>query len=258
MRRTIFSLLFLFAPAIANAQSEEKQLDDVRFERYQFAVARERGHVYLDGGVTKHPISEQPKLLSLIETFDHVKFNTDHDFFAWARELRGTRTYTYDNVIFSDAQGLVTTKPLVLLPSDERSRVEPAWQAWLAQRDAEQQRVKQQQIAYETEQALYNAQQSALDKLVAANESAARSLAVASGETSVWEVEVVDSFESSNYLTNYFPGGIDFNVGSGFGSTAGNPKYIRAYGRSSSEAANQALATSPGYQIGSVRRIAGY
>ena len=231
MRRIIFGLLILFAQSLANAQTVETRSADVRFERHQFAVARHRGHVYLDGRVTKRPIGEQPELVSLIETFDQVKFNSDRDFFDRGSKLRSTRTYTYDDVLFSDDQGKLTKTPLVLLPGDERSRVEPAWQAWLAQREAEQQEYKQQRIAYETEQAFFKKQQEALARLVEANEAAARSLAVASGETSLWEVEVVKGHVSINY---------------------------QAYGRSSDEAARQVLGNNPGFQLGSIRRIAGY
>ena len=254
MRKIILSLVLLLVPSLAVAQTEENGPSAVRFERHQFTVTRKRSVIYLDGRVAKHPLQEQPLLVSLIETFDEIDLQTDRDFFTWARRLQGTQTYTYDNVIITDAEGRAITTPLVLLPKEEQQRLNSAWTTWLAKREAEREVYQQQKPSPEPANSYLQSQQDALQQLVANSARTANSAAVISGETSLRELELLDSVTSAHSL-GYFTAGANFGFGSAYHPTAQNHRYLRVYARTSAEAFNQASALNPGYQFSTIRRI---
>ncbi len=266
----ISALLTVFTTSVTPILADDNASQDVRFERQHFTVERYHGIVYIDGVSSKHSKTDNAQYVDLITAFDGVEFKTDHDVLSWVCTLHGKRTYTYDNVIRKDDLGNETVKPLVLLSSEERLQVDPLWRAWLAA-EAESARVaEQQRIAYESEQSRYAAQQETANQLAAATQAAANSLAVASGETSLWEVELIPqgsgsfgSYSSQSgagtYLVGYYPAGVTANFGEAyFTNDFSNHKYVRTYGRSSDYASSQALSNNPGYRTGSIRKLAGY
>jgi hypothetical protein len=257
MRKVILSLVLIFAPSLAIAQTDATEPSAVRFERHQFTITRKRSLIYIDGQVAKHPLQEQPLLVSLIETFDELDLPTDRDFFNWARRLQGTRTYTYDNAILKDAQGREIATPLVLLPKEEQQRLNQAWTDWLAKREAERVVYQQPKASPVPANPYLQAQQDALQQLVAFSASTANSAAVLSGETSLWEVELLDSVTSAHSIGFYTPG-VNFGFGSAFHPTTQNHRYLRVYARTSLDASSQAAALNPGHQISSIRRISGF
>ena len=105
---------------------------------------------------------------------------------------------------------------------------------------------------------------------MAATQAAANSLAVVSGETSLWEVELVPQGSGllygygsqdrpTSYLLGYYPTGLITNFGGAYlDSRYGSHIHVKAYGRSSDYASAQALANNPGYRTDSIRKLAGY
>ncbi len=266
----ISALLTIITLDVTPASSQDTSNPDVRFERNHFTVERYHGMVYFDGVASKHPKTDHALYIDLITAFDGIKLQTDREVLHWVRTLHGKRTYTYDNVIRKDDIGNQTVKPLVLISSEQRLQVDPFWHAWLVA-EAESKRVAQQQrIAYELEQSRNAAQQEATNQLVAATQAAANSLAVASGETSLWEIELIPQSSGSHYgygtqigaesyLVGHYPTGVTASSGGAYFDIAPtNRKYVRAYGRSSDYAWSQALSTNPDYRTGSIRKLAGY
>lgn len=233
----------------------------VSFHRLQFTVSRQRGKILFDGReVSGSVLAAKSKEVRLIETFDGLRFLSDKEFVAWVHKLRGTRTYTYDEVTQVAADGSTTVQPLVFFEAKERIDLDPKWHDWLDSRQVppqEDQRALQQPSQQDIPSQAFSA-------LVAAEERSADSLAVLSGATSLWEVELVPTgnqgFSSSDSLPfQTLFGGSQFAINAYAGySDHSSSHYVRAYGRTSQLATAQALNSNPGYRIGSVRKLAGY
>ncbi len=138
------------------------------------------------------------KEIRLIETFEGLTFASEKEFVQWVNKLRGARTYTFDEVTRVTSDGSTVTRPLVFFDNEERSEVDAQWHAWLDKRQAdideanrvrsaqEQEAKRYQQLAH-----LQELQAQALAAQAAAAERSAESLAVISGATSLWEVELI-------------------------------------------------------------------
>jgi hypothetical protein len=254
----------------------------VSFQRLQFTVSRNHGKVYIDGvEVSKNILDTKSKQVRLIETFDGLHFGTDRQFLSWAHKLRSTRTYTYDEVTQGNGDGSSITQPLVFFDKDQRSDLDVKWQAWLDKRKADIERANQMRLAQEQEAKHYQLQDlqtKALLAQTAAAEKSADSLAVISGATSLWEVELVpvgsssgcatcpSSYGSALFETQSSGTSLTYNgftLTSTFGSrfnhgSGSNTIFVKAYGRTSQVAGDQAVQEHPGYRVASIRRLAGY
>ena len=115
-------------PTVTNTAIDETV--EYAFERSTFQVSRHRGHVYFGDYWYVKPLSEQETYVRLIETFDGLNFDTNAEFFDWARKLRGKRTYTYDSVAQIRGGKTTVLGPLVLLPEEKRSKIDQHWRAW--------------------------------------------------------------------------------------------------------------------------------
>lgn len=126
------------------------------FERQQFTVQRVRGKVFIDSVESADDIVErETQEVRLVEAFDELDFADTREFRAWAKTLRGARTYTYDNVFLEQPDGSVVTIPLVLLPPGQRAIADVQWRVWLdrqqalvaeKQRDEERRKAEQNRI----------------------------------------------------------------------------------------------------------------
>lgn len=261
--------------------------ESVSFERKQFTVNRHKGKVFIDGAELHRFFPDnKSKEVRLIEVFDGLSFSTDRQFQEWAQKLRGTRTYTYDEVTRMETDGSRVTKPLVFFEREQRIELDKLWNAWLDERQAqweETQRVRalQEEEAKQYQQAthLLELQSKGIAAQVAAAERSADSLVVISGATSLWEVELIPagssegSYFSPQSLGVFSVGtqstGISLFVGGGgqksstFGTTyqwgsVSNSLTVRAYGRTSQIASDSALHSNPGYRVASIRKLAGY
>ena len=258
----------------------------VSFERRQFTVSRQKGKILFDGvEAPRMIVANKSKEIRLIETFDGLDFPSDKQFLHWANKLRGTRTYTYDEVTSVAADGSTFTQPLVFFSNEQRAELDKKWHAWLDKRQSEideasRARLAQEQEAkrYQQQAHLQELQAQALSSQIAAAERSAESLAVISGATSLWEVELLPAgyagvcSSCSPDFSDLFYGtqstGISFttngnSLSSTFGSNYGfgnrsKSIYVRAYGRTSQVASDNALSSNPGYQVGSIRKLAGY
>ncbi len=260
----------------------------VKFQRHQFSVSRQNGKILIDGKVVaNHFHQKSSKEIALIQEFDNVSFSTDKEFNDWARKLRSTRTYTYDEVTQVDSDGKSTTKPLVLFDLEHRKELDPKWQTWLDKRQAEIEESNRGRLAQEREARTYQLQAQlqqlqtqALNAQVAAAERSAASLAVISGETSLWEVELVpggqvgscsscsSGYSSFPYGFGYETSGVSLssygrgNFAASFGnySTYGQSGSfsVKSYGRTSLIASENAVSSYPGYRVGTIRKLAGY
>lgn len=258
----------------------------VSFKRHQFKVSRQNGKILFDGTeIPKHFVETKSKEVKLIEIFDGLNFPSDRQFLQWARKLKGARTYTYDEVIRVTEDGSTNTQPLVFFDKNQRSELDSKWHVWLDMRQAELEQANRLRLAQEQEAKRYQ-QQAHLQELqtqtiqaqAAAAEKSAQTLAVISGATSLWEVELVPAGSSGgcsdcspNFggivygtqtygvsfvanggsLTSTFGGNYNFSGGS-------NSLYVQAYGRTSQAASYQAVQYNPGYRAGTIRKLAGY
>ena len=112
-------------PAKRAARQTQGKADQIRytFERHTFDVARQHGHVYFNNYWYSHPLTEQSQYVRLIEVFDQQHFNSNHDFFEWAKTLRGTRTYTYDTVNSHRPNSVTDLGPLFFLHRRKRAEI---------------------------------------------------------------------------------------------------------------------------------------
>jgi hypothetical protein len=275
--------------AIPTVSSQSDIVPSTGFKRHQFTVSRQNGKIYFDGNVVpSHFRESKNKEVRLIEIFDDLSFPSDGELVAWARKLRGTRTYTYDEVTQVDSSGTSTTMPLVFFKKDQRAELDISWNAWLDKRQADLEAANRLRMAEEKEARIYQ-QQAQLQQLqtqailaqTAAAKQSANSLAVISGETSLWEIELVPAGQYSScigcstsysrypYTYGYETSGVSFNAfGNGnfaasFGSNNwyGNGSgrfYVKGYGRSSDVAGYAAAQNNPGYRVGTIRKLAGY
>lgn len=263
--RYLCPLLLLIPFAINSAQADDlanvdnaKQNDelvgeDLQFERHQFSVERFRGHVYLNGQLGDHAVSAGSQFVDLIETFDHLNFETDHEFRNWVRRLRGTRTYTYDNVIRTDEQGQVDVTPLVLLPAETRTKVDPLWNNWLLEQERASSRAQSEHESdHDTTELLVS--------LLASRAAAP----VATADR--WEVELVPRGSQRLFLTgpeqatnvflNHRSVPITFGLaGTPYDPTAYRAKYVRVSAYDSYEASVQATSQYPGYESRTIRKL---
>ena len=249
-------------PAKRAARQTQGKADQIRytFERHTFDVARQHGHVYFNNYWYSHPLTEQSQYVRLIEVFDQQHFNSNHEFFEWAKTLRGTRTYTYDTVKLHRPNSVTDLGPLVLLAPQERAEINPTWRIWREGEDArlaEQARMKRES---ELEKARQEAELANSRLLAQAASESAKSLSVLSGDTSLWEVELLPRNQRTIWLPSRSPR-FSFSNRTPFGSlnfSVGSSKYVRAYGRNSAAAGRRALADHPNYRLGTVRKVAGF
>lgn len=170
---------------------------------------------------------------------------------------------------------------------EHRKELDPKWQAWLDKRHAEIEESNRGRLAQEREARTYQLQAQlqqlqtqALNAQVAAAERSATSLAVISGETSLWEVELVPAgqvgscsgctwgYSSFPYGTGYETTGISLssygrgNFAASFGNYAtygqSGSFFVKSYGRTSQVASENAVGSNPGYRVGTIRKLARY
>ena len=192
----------------------------VRFERRTFDVYRNRGHVYLGRYWYRHPIADAPTFVRLIEVFDNLDFENDHDVFEWARDLRGTRTYTYDVVHATLPDGSRISRPLVLFDDETRSQLDPMWRDWLAEQreQAERREETAQQIASQNAAAAASAQSLALALNYLAD-SRQSSNGFHDSDLDLWSVELVDG-SATFFQTNGLRGTGSFGFTPGLSGSA--------------------------------------
>ncbi len=122
------------------------------FERRQFTIGRHKGKLFLNGiEVSSRTVDLQSKEVRLIESFDGLQFDSGKRFLEWAHKLKGTRTYTYDEVTRVAEDGSKATQPLVFFDKDQRAVLDVAWQAWLDKRKAEAEEYNRLRLAREQE-----------------------------------------------------------------------------------------------------------
>jgi hypothetical protein len=241
-------------PTVTNTAIDETV--EYVFERSTFQVSRHRGHVYFGDYWYAKPLSEQETYVRLIETFDGLNFDTNAEFFDWARKLRGKRTYTYDSVAQIRGGKTTVLGPLVLLPEEKRSKIDPHWRTWRFDEDHKQRQREEQRRRYEARKSRYEAEIAYSRRLAQIATKSANSLAVIAGETALWEVELIPTESNSAWTTNssisLFGG---YGIGSGTSQSSRGPIYVRSYGRNSYAAGQAALAGYNSYQIGSIRKL---
>jgi hypothetical protein len=230
------------------------------FVRHTFDVSRKHGHVYFGNYWYARPLVEQSTYVRLIEVFDGRNFKSNSEFSAWAKKLRGTRTYTYDTVQRHDGNQVTNLGPLVLLPNDQRTSINPYWANWRSQQDA----LKRDQVAKakreSLRQARLEAELASTKSLLNSTANSAQSLSLLSGKTSLWEVQLFPRNSHVQWVPNQ---GTHFSFNSG--STyrpwtfyAPQQLVVTSYGRDSLSARNAAIQAHPNYQAGFVRKLAGY
>lgn len=205
------------------------------FERKTFDVSRQHGHVYFNNYWYSHPLINQHQYVRLIEVFDHQNFPSDHEFFNWAKTLRGTRTYTYDTVKEHRPKSVTNLGPIVLLAAKQRAEIDPAWRFWREQEETRLSELAQKQREAEAIKARQDAELETSRQLVKSATQSAQALSVLSGNTSLWEVELQPRGPRTIWLPSGSPqfsfsnrtpyGAINFSIG--------GSKYVRSYGRNS-------------------------
>lgn len=164
---------------------QSPHLEIVGFERQRFTVQRVRGKVFIDTVESADDVVERDTLeMQLIRAFDGLAFSDTREFRSWVKQLRGKRTYTFDNVFLNQPDGTIVTTPLVLLPPQQRAIADVQWQAWLAQQQAlvvQKQEIEQRRQAQRAEreriealQALVQQQAASANRLANLEERIAR------------------------------------------------------------------------------------
>jgi hypothetical protein len=230
------------APQAVPSESTEFVL--VSFVRKTFTVENAKGRILLEGRLVSNRVRvENPQAVALIESFDSLDFKTDHEFFDWARKLRGSRTYTYDVVTTVGLNRIAKRVPLVLLPQKERELLDPLWRLWLEENQAVRELNRRVEETSDVDRARTDTDSSYAESLINTAKDASRSLSIISGETSLWEVELVE--ENSVFRANPFdPWG-----------AAKTSVFVQAIGRTSGDASQRALSNNPGYTVGIVRKL---
>lgn len=272
MKTVFLALAVIVSSPLVHADEAEGTKDaseqnlDVQFERKQFVVYRKRGAVYIDAKkVGKHPTVDNRMHVDLIEYFDEKSFGRDRDFFDWTRKLRGGRSYVYDVVKFQDNEE-DTEQPLVLIEPELRKKLEPLWQAWVNEQVAKAEKLKRDMEKSQAEARQKMAEKEAADAVAKKVEKAALALAVFSGETSIWEVELQTAgagclFSSGTQTTGTSftaSGSGGFSVGAGaidFVYCNSGNLFVKVYAANSDAAMQNALAKNPGYTVAGIRRL---
>lgn len=238
--------------AVSGDHAPALRLDhEMTFERHQFVIERRNGQTFIDNQrIGNHPIEQQSSInikqaIDLIEHFDGLIFRDDRDFQNWVKKLRGPRTYTYDLVV-QQFEDRLTKTPLVLLPSEVQTQIDPSWRKWVDGRDSEN--AKNRTTKSNTGASEPTSETEFAKTIAASVQSAAQSLRVISGETSLWEVEL---------LPSKTPIGLNLNPGRTWNAWEFNRNsfYVRTFGRTSDIAVQNAQKNNPGYAVGSVRRL---
>ncbi len=253
MLRTTFPILLVVLTTVSlydirlkadepiHDSTNHREEEIVSFERLQFTISRHKGKIIFDGvAVPRHVLGNKSKELRLIEIFDGLQFPSDKSFIQWTHKLKGTRTYTYDVVHQVSADGTSVTQPLVFFNEEQRKDLDVKWHAWLNERQAEMEKANQIRLAEEQEAKRYQQmaylqelQTKALVAQADAAEKSAESLAVISGATSLWEIELIPVEGSNTCVTcqpnfgglalgSQFSGLSLFAIGNGVTSTFGS------------------------------------
>ena len=256
MNRLFVSLSLTAMVALASIHAEEPSFDELRFERREFTVSRVRGDVLIDGvKADKELVSNQAQQVLLIETFDGLKFHDDKEFRDWARHLRGSRTYIFDDVITHAADGSIVRTPLVLLPPATRATTEPLWQAWIDERSHAEQAARtaydQQQAEHSRLAQLQQLAQTQTEEIIAQT----RLLAIASGVTDLWEVRL--SNRNSSQWGSVIPVSLSSVYPYSGSCSDGGCITVQVTARDSNAAISTALKQHTGYHLISARKLAG-
>lgn len=237
-------------PAPSVARSDNAGVDVVDFQRHQFTVGRARGKVRLDGvEITRDYVERNAKEVRLIETFDALQFDSTREFRAWVKMLRGTRTYTYDNVHFRRQDGSIEVTPLVLLPQETRKQVDPMWRDWLDdQRDIEHSKLVAAK-ALQAEREHYRRLEQTVKKQATALEQLSQVQDI-DEHADLWVVHLASQGRPGIGVAN---GG--FQVATGVVvSQPDRGIRVEVYARNSRDAIESALAKHPGYRLTGARK----
>ncbi len=178
----------------------------VTFSRRTFTIERDRNKIYIDGSLlTKQNLQDFKQPIQLIEYFDQQDLTTYLDLYEWAKSLKSPRVYTYDVVLQSVNGAQKNLGPLVLLDQSKRAAINPLWQKWAAELLASQEKSRREQEAKELEQAKLQALQSSQEAIAESARVTANALAVLSGETILWEIELAPKGSTPGTGT-YFSG----------------------------------------------------
>lgn len=223
----------------------------VNFYRHQFTVRRQRGKVLIDGVVIPKDFVERgSKEVRLIETFDDLSFDSTHEFRSWVKMLRGTRTYTYDNVHLRNERGSIDVIPLVLLDEQRRRKVNPVWQEWLSDQRAIQLSKHVASQARKAELDRYQELQRTVREQASALEQLSQAQHPIDDHDNLWVVHL--SSQESPAQGVRLSG---FQVSAGV--TVSQPNLgvrVEVYARDSREAIQSALAQHPGHHLLGARK----
>ncbi|GAB5405896.1 MAG: hypothetical protein Aurels2KO_41270 [Aureliella sp.] len=233
------------------ATKAEPSAPPVTFQRHQFNVERVRGKVYVAGApMEKNAVENQSYYVRLIEHFDRRKFETTGKFKAWARKLRGVRTYTFDTVHRTLPDGSQDIRPLVFLPKMQRAAVQPAWLRWLDEQMAAAKRSRAEADRLRQEERRYQA----IENLTKELTSSASQLAQASATPAPqerWEVFLSKQESILQHSLSLTAGPVTtppINTGA-------NRISVVVAADNSYDASRSALARYPAYQFAGARRV---
>ncbi|MEQ8847795.1 SHD1 domain-containing protein [Botrimarina sp.] len=202
----------------------------VDYTRREVTVARRRGRVY----VNDRPLESLPKLYQqivprIVGNYEENRVDSAVSLERWLVSRRGQpQSYTVDGVVMELADGAEYAVPFFLFSDEDLELLRPGWEAWLAaagEHDLQEDRsFELQSLAAAFQQDAQQRQQIARLQLMMQ--------AVDAGATSLWEVTLYPA-----------------------AGTSGAPLWKVVPGRDSRMAAQAALASSPGFTVGPVRRV---
>jgi hypothetical protein len=212
----------------------------VRFVRKDVVMQRRRGKLYVnDRPIDNLPEVYQKMVPHVVEYFEKTTFADQRQFDDWAKSQK-TKVHTYpcEGVMIEFPNGDEYAIPFFFMTEQTYATLRPAYERWAAdaqaQRDAEAKYEQQRQHELYMQSQAASFQQNQQEMLHIARLQLLMN-SVAAGATDLWEV----------YL--YPPPGV-----------MGYPISVVVPGRNSDQASFAALQNNPGYQVGPIRKVAGF
>ena len=204
----------------------------VDYARRDVTIQRRRGKVYVNDHLqTNLPEIYQKFIPKIVEHFDNVQLPDDKSFNDWMVKQKATpRTFHCEGVILEFENHEEYAFPFFFFSDKDMKMLQPGWEKWLEY--AEDHERQEKESFYLQSQAMeYQRNQEATQKMAMMQ---LEFLAVGAGITSLWEV----------YLE---PGP----------RVRGYPQVVVVPARDSDQASYLAMQKYPGYDLASVRKLAG-
>ncbi len=212
----------------------------VRFVRKDIVMQRRRGKLY----VNDRPIDNWPEVYQrmvpyVVGYFEKIKFGDERQFADWIKAQQSkVLTYPCEGVMIEFPNGDEYAFPLFFLSAKATEQLRPAYERWVkdtqahAEAEYRQELQRQQELYVQSQAASFQQNQQEMLRIARLQLLMG---AIATGETDLWEVFLYPPANAFGYPTS-----------------------VVVPARNSQQASVLALQKNPGYQVGPIRKVAGY